>query len=339
MSPVLSKPNSGPLSRRLHARYLLRLYPVSRGSPAQETHRDPEPLSRRRTPETLPAQTGPGRGTCSRLGIRPEGGALWAGPEAAAAHASRGACFGSGPRPERPRRRRRTCRVRRVSCALSSFISRTPGAAAFRSKKDEQAFASLRKGRPSPCESPGRASPPGTERPPCFISSHFPPGTRGRTPFFLSARAFLSALGSLLSQVIGRSQKKRSFDWQEPLQFAVYGFLFTGPHSHYFYLHLEQRIPSDASFALLRCLLVDHLIVSPVFVALFFLVMNVLEGKGMSAFSRKMKSGYWAALKMNWKVWTPVQVINFTYVPLQFQVLFGNFIALLWFAYLASIKK
>ncbi|KAM6423333.1 peroxisomal membrane protein 2 [Liasis olivaceus] len=154
-----------------------------------------------------------------------------------------------------------------------------------------------------------------------------------------ASSAFLSALGSLLAQVIEKSQKKRSLDWRDPLRFAVYGFLFTGPLSHYFYLYLEQLIPSDAPLALVKRLLVDRLIVSPAFVALFFLVMNFLEGKDMSAFSRKMKSGYWATLKMNWKVWTPVQVINFTYVPLQFQVLFGNLVALLWFAYLASVRK
>ncbi|XP_039213286.1 peroxisomal membrane protein 2 isoform X1 [Crotalus tigris] len=151
--------------------------------------------------------------------------------------------------------------------------------------------------------------------------------------------AFLSALGSLLSQLIEKTQKKRSLDWREPLRFAAYGFLFTGPLSHYFYLYLEQLIPSEAPFALVKRLLVDRLIVSPAFLALFFLVMNFLEGKDISAFSKKMKTSYWASLKMNWKVWTPVQVINFTYVPLQFQVLFGNLVAMLWFAYLASVKK
>ncbi|XP_013914530.1 PREDICTED: peroxisomal membrane protein 2 [Thamnophis sirtalis] len=154
-----------------------------------------------------------------------------------------------------------------------------------------------------------------------------------------ASSAFLSALGSLLSQVIEKSQKKRSLDWREPLRFAIYGFLFTGPLSHYFYLYLEQLVPSDAPFSLLKRLLVDRLIVSPAFLALFFLVMNFLEGKDMSEFSKKIKSGYWTSLKMNWKVWTPVQVINFTYVPLQFQVLFGNLVAVLWFAYLASVKK
>ncbi|XP_078193986.1 peroxisomal membrane protein 2 isoform X1 [Callithrix jacchus] len=42
-----------------------------------------------------------------------------------------------------------------------------------------------------------------------------------------------------------------------------------------------------------------------------------LWGKDASAFATKMRGGFWPALKMNWKVWTPVQFINVNYVPLQ----------------------
>ncbi|CAM5100045.1 unnamed protein product [Eretmochelys imbricata] len=158
-----------------------------------------------------------------------------------------------------------------------------------------------------------------------------------------ASSAVLSALGSLLSQFIERSRKKpgssKSLDLSGPLRFAIYGFLFTGPLSHYFYLYLEQLIPSNVPFAMVKRLLLDRLVVAPPFLLLFFFVMNLLEGKDLSAFAEKIKSGYWVALKMNWKVWTPVQFINVNYVPMQFRVLFGNLVSLFWFAYLASIKK
>ncbi|XP_062999821.1 peroxisomal membrane protein 2 [Elgaria multicarinata webbii] len=151
--------------------------------------------------------------------------------------------------------------------------------------------------------------------------------------------AILSALGSLLSQVIEKSHKKRSLDLWGPLRFAIYGLVFTGPLSHYFYLYLEQLIPSDVPLAVVKRLLLDRLVVAPAFLALFFFIMNLLEGKDTSAFVKRVKSGYWPALKMNWKMWTPVQFVNLNYVPMQFQVLFGNLVALVWFAYLASVKK
>ncbi|XP_006034679.1 peroxisomal membrane protein 2 [Alligator sinensis] len=162
-------------------------------------------------------------------------------------------------------------------------------------------------------------------------------------PFPSICSAVLSALGSLLSQVIERSQKEpespKSLDLSRPLRFAIYSFLFTGPLSHYFYLYLEQLIPSTVPFAMIKRLLLDRLIIAPAFLLLFFFVMNLLEGKDFSTFAKKIKNGYWTALKMNWKVWTPFQFINVNYVPMQFRVLFGNLIALFWFAYLATIRK
>uniref|UniRef100_A0A8D0GL60 Peroxisomal membrane protein 2 n=1 Tax=Sphenodon punctatus TaxID=8508 RepID=A0A8D0GL60_SPHPU len=136
-----------------------------------------------------------------------------------------------------------------------------------------------------------------------------------------TSSAILSALGSLLSQIIERSRKRpgesKSFDLGGPLRFAIYGFLFTGPLSHYFYLYLEQLIPSTVPLAMLKRLLLDRLIVSPAFLLLFFFVMNVLEGKDLPSFAKRIKRGYWVALKMNWKVWTPFQFINFNYIPMQ----------------------
>ncbi|MEE6511688.1 hypothetical protein FKM82_018374 [Ascaphus truei] len=153
----------------------------------------------------------------------------------------------------------------------------------------------------------------------------------------------LSALGNLLSQAIERRRKgqksSESVDLRGPLRFAVYGFCLTGPLSHYFYLYLEQLVPASLPLSGLRRLLLDRLIFAPAFLLLFFFVMNLLEGKDMATLYKKLKNGYWMALKMNWKVWTPFQFINVNYIPVQFRVLFANLVAFFWYAYLSSIRK
>ncbi|KAM3939634.1 peroxisomal membrane protein 2 [Leptodactylus fuscus] len=155
--------------------------------------------------------------------------------------------------------------------------------------------------------------------------------------------AILSALGNLLSQCIERKRQSKSalkhVDLVSPLRFAAYGLFFTGPLSHYFYLFLEQWIPSSTPLAGLRRLLLDRLIIAPAFLLLFFVVINFLEGKNLTSLKRTLKERYWSSLKMNWKVWTPFQFINVNYVPVQFRVLFANMVALFWYTYLASTRK
>ncbi|KAF5923856.1 peroxisomal membrane protein 2 [Diceros bicornis minor] len=153
----------------------------------------------------------------------------------------------------------------------------------------------------------------------------------------------LSALGNLLAQMSEKQQKKENcsqkLDVSGPLRYAIYGFFFTGPLSHFFYLFLEHWIPSEVPLAGVKRLLLDRLLFAPAFLLLFFFIMNFLEGRDTAAFAAKMRSGFWPALRMNWRVWTPVQFININYVPLQFRVLFANVVALFWYAYLASLGK
>ncbi|KAM6155326.1 peroxisomal membrane protein 2 [Rhynchocyon petersi] len=154
---------------------------------------------------------------------------------------------------------------------------------------------------------------------------------------------FLSALGNFLVQMIEKNRKKENFsqnlDASGPLRYAIYGFFFTGPLSHFFYLFMEHWIPSEVPLAGVKRLLLDRLVFAPAFLFLFFFIMNFLERKDMAAFSTKMSRGFWPALQMNWKMWTPLQFININYVPLQFRVLFANLVALFWYAYLASLGK
>ncbi|XP_075390483.1 peroxisomal membrane protein 2 [Tenrec ecaudatus] len=153
---------------------------------------------------------------------------------------------------------------------------------------------------------------------------------------------FLSALGNFLAQKIEKKRKKENsqdLDVSGPLRYAIYGFFFTGPLSHFFYLFMEHWIPPEVPLAGVKRLLLDRLLFAPAFLLLFFFIMNVLERKDMAAFSVKVRRGFWPALQMNWKVWTPVQFVNVNYVPVQFRVLFANLVALFWYAYLASLGK
>ncbi|KAJ8379394.1 hypothetical protein SKAU_G00001720 [Synaphobranchus kaupii] len=155
----------------------------------------------------------------------------------------------------------------------------------------------------------------------------------------------LSALGNLLSQALESRKKRTDGDLKKdinilgPARFAIYGLCFTGPLSHYFYQLMDLLFPSTVPYCTLKRLLLDRLVFAPAFLLLFFFVMNILEGRTFSAFQGKVRAGYWLALKMNWKVWTPFQFININYVPVQFRVLFANLVALFWYAYLASVRK
>ncbi|XP_031164627.1 peroxisomal membrane protein 2 [Sander lucioperca] len=155
----------------------------------------------------------------------------------------------------------------------------------------------------------------------------------------------LTALGNLLSQILEARKKAKNgaqvneIDTAATARYAIYGLFITGPLSHYFYQLMEVWMPSTDPLCIVKRLLLDRLVFAPGFLLIFYFVMNILEAKGWTDFEKKMRGSYWTALKMNWKVWTPVQFININFVPVQFRVLFANMIALFWYAYLASVRK
>lgn len=48
--------------------------------------------------------------------------------------------------------------------------------------------------------------------------------------------------------------------------------------------------------------------------------MTVAEGGGTKAIKKKFSDVYLPALKANWVLWPAVQIINFRFMPLQFQI-------------------
>ncbi|XP_016142014.1 peroxisomal membrane protein 2-like [Sinocyclocheilus grahami] len=155
----------------------------------------------------------------------------------------------------------------------------------------------------------------------------------------------LSAVGNLLSQALEyrknnkENSPKKNISVLGPVHFAIFGLFITGPVSHYIYQLLEVLLPTTVPHCLIKRLLLERLIFAPAFLLLFNVVMNALEGKTLADVQNKLKTSYWPAMKMNWKVWTPFQFININYVPVQFRVLFAKLVALFWYAYFASVRK
>ena len=82
--------------------------------------------------------------------------------------------------------------------------------------------------------------------------------------------------------------------------------------------------------------LADQTLFASANLALFLSSMAYLEGANVQ---KKLEESYLPALKMNWLVWPPVQAINFTFVPLQSQVLVVNVVALFWNCYLSYVNS
>lgn len=88
----------------------------------------------------------------------------------------------------------------------------------------------------------------------------------------------------------------------------------------------------------MKRVLLDQLLFSPVFLAVFFAYNHIGERGRLAGLSNHFKGAYTETLKANYKLWPLVQCINFYLIPLNYQLLFLNFVAIGWTAFLSNVN-
>ena len=102
---------------------------------------------------------------------------------------------------------------------------------------------------------------------------------------------------------------------------------------------LPRFFPVKGLPSLLVKLAFDQTVGASVVISIFFLGMSVFEGKGLAAGITNWKERFWVALKGNWVLWPMANLLNYGLVPIKFQVLFSNVVALVWNSYLSYMQN
>ncbi|KAH3898890.1 uncharacterized protein SCDLUD_005231 [Saccharomycodes ludwigii] len=80
----------------------------------------------------------------------------------------------------------------------------------------------------------------------------------------------------------------------------------------------------------------DQLVYSPVSLYSFFCYSNyIMEHGNDDTFKEKIKDIYVSTLGANYAVWPAVQLINFSFIPRQFQIVFSSSVGVLWNCFLS----
>lgn len=146
---------------------------------------------------------------------------------------------------------------------------------------------------------------------------------------------FISASGDGVCQYFASPSSSVSFDWLRNARFFIMGSLVVAPCTHFWYGFLNVHLfPGPSTFVTVsKRVIADQLGFAVLFQPSFMGILWFMEGrKGIPG---QLVEVVPALLMANWSLWIPAMSVNFAYVPLRFQVLFGNVVALLWNTYLS----
>ncbi|XP_012264930.1 protein Mpv17 isoform X2 [Athalia rosae] len=129
-----------------------------------------------------------------------------------------------------------------------------------------------------------------------------------------SAQAgILMGTGDQIAQNFVEQRKFKDLDFNRSSQFVCIGSFLAGPTTSIWYRILERNIGSKSSTAALK----------------------KLQGKDFEGIKRKLKSDYFDILFNNYKLWPMVQLANFYFIRLEYQVLVVQSVAIFWNTYIS----
>ncbi|KAK5824584.1 hypothetical protein E1A91_A06G068500v1 [Gossypium mustelinum] len=168
---------------------------------------------------------------------------------------------------------------------------------------------------------------------------------------------FLWGIGDVAAQYITHSTAKKRLqyhkdddnefkvNWKRVAVTSMFGFGFVGPVGHFWYEELDKFIkmrlllrPKSARFVAAKVAM-DGLIFGPFDLFVFFTYMGFSAGKSTAQVKEDVKRDFLPALILEGGVWPIVQVANFRYVPVRYQLLYVNIFCLLDSAFLSWIEQ
>ncbi|KAG5682287.1 hypothetical protein PVAND_011647 [Polypedilum vanderplanki] len=145
--------------------------------------------------------------------------------------------------------------------------------------------------------------------------------------------AVLMSTGDIIAQKV--VEKKASIDYKRNGNFLLIGFVGgLGLRKWYGFLSNSIKGNNKAIIAVKK-VGVDQLVFAPIFIGVFISAVGMLQGSKPNEIKKKLEREYPDILKANYKIWPAVQLINFAFVPLNYQVVLVQVIAILWNTYIS----
>lgn len=145
----------------------------------------------------------------------------------------------------------------------------------------------------------------------------------------------LMGVGDQIAQNFIEKRPLRDLDLVRTGQFACIGFFIAGPTTRTWYGILDKHFGSKGAAAVLKKVTCDQLFFAPSFIVVLLSIIGAMQGNDIDSIRLKLHNEYKEILINNYKLWPAVQLINFYLIPLHYQVLVVQTVAILWNTYIS----
>ncbi|KAJ8751697.1 hypothetical protein K2173_025863 [Erythroxylum novogranatense] len=145
--------------------------------------------------------------------------------------------------------------------------------------------------------------------------------------------------------IIQDEEQNPKINWRRVATTSLFGLGFVGPVGHFWYEGLDRYIksrvllrPNSLQFVASK-VAIDCLVFGPFDLLIFFTYMGFSSGKSIRQIKEDVKRDFLPAFLLEGGMWPVVQVVNFRFVPVRYQLLYVNFFCLLDSCFLSWFEQ
>uniref|UniRef100_A0A1B6DKT7 Mpv17-like protein 2 n=1 Tax=Clastoptera arizonana TaxID=38151 RepID=A0A1B6DKT7_9HEMI len=148
----------------------------------------------------------------------------------------------------------------------------------------------------------------------------------------------LSGVGDIIEQHYEILTKdKDSWDKSRTHHMSISG-MTVGVLCHNWYKLLDKALPGNSLNIVLKKVVIDQVICSPLCITIFFFTLGYLEKSSLNTIQSEIINKGKRLYIAEWIVWPPAQIVNFYFLPTRFRVLYDNTISLGYDIYTSYVK-
>ncbi|OAD62073.1 Mpv17-like protein 2 [Eufriesea mexicana] len=107
---------------------------------------------------------------------------------------------------------------------------------------------------------------------------------------------------------------------------------------HYWYKYLDIKLPGRNMYIVLKKVIIDQLICSPLCITMFFVTLSILEKSNWAKLKDEIITKAHRLYIAEWIIWPPAQIFNFYFLPTKYRVVYDNIISLGYDVYTSHVK-